>query len=207
MKRERICLIISLALAILITGMLVHERGLLVEVRAQNAQQELAEEVFRFHVIANSDSKKDQQLKMQVKEQVLSYMKEHLPEDADLTQTRKWVQTHLKDMETVAETVVRKYNSNYKVSVTVEQVLFPKKTYGDITFPTGEYEALRIKIGEAKGQNWWCCLYPNLCFIDAVHAVVPESGKEELQTVLEEDSYEMITSKADYKIKWFFFSR
>lgn len=81
---------------------------------------------------------------------------------------------------------------------------FPAKTYGDVTFPAGEYEALRIKIGQAKGQNWWCCLYPNLCFVDAVHAVVPEEGKDTLRQVLDKEEYEMVTA-SDYKIKWFFF--
>ena len=75
----------------------------------------------------------------------------------------------------------------------------------NITFPSGKYEALRIEIGEAKGQNWWCVLYPNLCFIDAVHAVVPEEGKRELKEVLEEDTYEMVTATSRFKIGWFFF--
>ena len=82
---------------------------------------------------------------------------------------------------------------------------FPEKSYGDITFPAGEYEALRIEIGESKGQNWWCVLYPNLCFIDAVNAVVPQEGKEELKQVLEEDTYKMVTATTPFRIKWFFF--
>ena len=82
---------------------------------------------------------------------------------------------------------------------------FPDKTYGDITFPNGYYDALRIEIGEAKGHNWWCVLYPNLCFVDAVHAVVPDEGKEELKEVLDEEEYEMVTATSKFKIKWFFF--
>lgn len=207
MKRERICLIIALCMAVVITGMLVQERSALVEVRAQKAQQELADEVLRFHVLANSDTKEDQELKMQVKEVILIYLKQYLPQSATLLETKQWVLEHLEELEEVAEEVLRSDASDYEVCAKLEKVKFPQKTYGDITFPAGEYEALRIEIGEARGENWWCCLYPNLCFIDAVHAVVPESGKQELKNILDDDSYEMVTTKADFKIKWFFFGK
>lgn len=205
MKREKICLMIALVMAFVITGALVKERGLLVEAREKAAREELASEVLRFHVLANSDSEEDQKLKLKVKENVLIYMKKHLPENPDLSQTRKWVADNLDEIEKEAEKILLEENSTYKVSAELENVLFPEKTYGDVTFPAGKYEALRIEIGAAKGQNWWCCLYPNLCFIDAVHAVVPEEGKQELQNVLEEDSYEMVTANTHFKIKWFFF--
>lgn len=205
MKREKICIIIALIIAFSITGALACERGLLVEAKAQQAQVELAGEVLRFHVLANSDSSEDQALKMKVKEAVLSYMKEELSQTVTLEETKAWVQEHLPEIEHVAEAVLLEAESDYDVSAGIERVLFPEKTYGDITFPAGEYEALRIKIGKAKGQNWWCCLYPNLCFIDAVHAVVPEEGKDRLQKVLDEDSYEMVTTNTNVKIKWFFF--
>ena len=134
-------------------------------------------------------------------------MKKHLPEDADLSETRNWVRENLKQLEGEAEKTLLEENSSDTVNAKLENVMFPKKTYGDVTFPAGEYEALQIEIGEAKGQNWWCCLYPNLCFIDAVHAVVPEEGKQELENVLDEDSYEMVTANTHFKIKWFFFGK
>lgn len=194
-------------MALGITGALVKERGLLIEARTHAAQQELAGEVFRFHVLANSDSEEDQQLKLKVKENVLLYMKKHLPENSDLSETRSWVEGNLDEIEGEAEKTLLEESSTYTASAKLEKIMFPQKTYGDVTFPAGEYEALRIEIGEAKGQNWWCCLYPNLCFIDAVHAVVPEEGKQELENVLEEDSYEMITANTNFKIKWFFFGK
>ncbi len=205
MKRERICLLIAILMAAVITGGLVLERGLLVEARVERAQQELAQEVLRFHVLANSDSEEDQQMKMQVKDAVLSYMKKHLPENADLAATRQWAKEHLSDIESLAETILLDAACDYTVEAELAQVWFPKKTYGDVMFPAGAYEALRVKIGAAQGQNWWCCLYPKLCFTTAVHAVVPDEGKQELAAVLNDDSYEMITAKTDYKIRWFFF--
>lgn len=207
MKKEKICLMIALVMALIITGTLVRERHFLVEARAKVSQEELAGEVLRLHVLANSDGEEDQQLKLKVKENVLLYMKKHLPKDADLSETRNWVRENLKQLEGEAEKTLLEENSSDTVNAKLENVMFPKKTYGDVTFPAGEYEALQIEIGEAKGQNWWCCLYPNLCFIDAVHAVVPEEGKQELENVLDEDSYEMVTENTHFKIKWFFFGK
>ena len=82
---------------------------------------------------------------------------------------------------------------------------FPDKTYGDVTFPRGYYDALRIEIGKAEGENWWCVLYPNLCFLDSVHAVVPEEGKDKLKNVLDEEEYEMVTTLSKFRVGWFFF--
>ena len=77
--------------------------------------------------------------------------------------------------------------------------------YGDCTFPEGSYETLKIEIGEARGRNWWCVLYPALCFTDAVHPVVSGEGKEELEEVLDEDTYDFILHPARTKIRfrWF----
>lgn len=81
---------------------------------------------------------------------------------------------------------------------------FPEKTYGDCTFPAGNYDALRITIGEAKGKNWWCVLFPSLCFVDTVHGVVPEESKELLKNVLTEEEYESLFTpgKSEYKVRW-----
>ena len=89
---------------------------------------------------------------------------------------------------------------SYKSSASVTVTDFPEKSYGEYTFPAGKYQALQIVIGEGKGQNWWCVLYPNLCFTDSLRAVVPEEGKEQLKEVLTEEEYEEIT---EVKIKWF----
>ena len=185
-------------IAILITG-------LLVNAKKNEMQDELARQVFRFHVLANSDSEEDQALKMKVKEAIIAYMKQELPESDSVETTKKWARENLVQIEQVAAEIIAEEGYEYSVKAEVTTCDFPDKTYGDITFPAGEYEALRIEIGQAKGQNWWCVLYPNLCFIDAVHAVVPEKGKNELKEVLEEDTYEMVTTTTRFKIGWFFF--
>lgn len=195
---KKVCILAGIAIAFVVTGMMMN-------VKKDQMQKELAEEVFRFHVLANSDSEEDQNLKMKVKEAVITYMKEELPESESVTMTKHWASTHTEEIEALSEQVVQEEGYNYEVKAQVTTCDFPDKTYGDITFPAGSYEALRIEIGQAEGQNWWCVLYPNLCFIDSVHAVVPEKGKKELKHVLEEDTYEMVTTTTRFKIRWFFF--
>lgn len=195
--KKKICVIIGIGIAVFVTGVMVRGKN-------RSMQKELAEQVFRFHVLANSDSEEDQALKMQVKEAVISYMKQELPTSESAEVTKAWASKNLPDIVRVAEQVVKEKGYSYPVQAEVTTCDFPDKTYGDITFPAGEYEALRIEIGEAKGQNWWCVLYPNLCFIDAVHAVVPKEGKEELKEVLKEDTYRMVTTTSRFKIGWFF---
>lgn len=197
-RKQVICIGAAVLLAAILTGSLT-------ERKIQTLQKNMAQEVFRFHVLANSDSEKDQSLKMQVKENVIAYMKKHLPESENAEMTKDWVFMHLSELANVAKTTLRREKCNDDVIVEVTNCYFPDKTYGDITFPKGEYDALRIKLGKAEGENWWCVLYPNLCFIDAVHAVVPEEGKNELKNVLEEEEYEMVTVMSKFKIKWFFF--
>lgn len=197
-RKYILCLIFGLAAALFVTG-------LAVNAKQAKIQKNMAEEVFRFHVLANSDSEEDQNLKLKVKEGILAYMREQLPESDSVEMTKAWAVSDLETIRERAQQIISEEGYDYSVQAEVTTCYFPEKTYGDVTFPAGEYEALRIEIGEAKGQNWWCVLYPNLCFIDAVHAVVPEEGKQELKEVLDEDAYEMVTTTTRFKIGWFFF--
>ena len=197
-KKQVVCTIVALLMAVCVSG-------IFAEAKVVQVQKRMADEVFRFHVLANSDSEKDQAMKMKVKEEVIFYMKKQLPESESVEMTRTWATSHLTEIEKVAEETLRREGCQHSVTAEVTNCYFPDKTYGDITFPKGDYDALRIKIGEAKGQNWWCVLYPNLCFIDAVHAVVPAEGKEDLKKVLDEKEYEMVTTTSKFKIRWFFF--
>lgn len=195
---KKVCILVGILFSFLVTGILVN-------VKQAGMQRELAQQVFRFHVLANSDSEEDQELKMKVKEAVLAYMKQELGHSDSVDETKQWANENLGQLEEVAGQVIAGEGYDYAVSAQVTMCDFPDKTYGDITFPAGEYEALRVEIGEADGRNWWCVLFPNLCFMDAVHAVVPEEGKQELKEVLEEDTYKMITATTRFKIGWFFF--
>ncbi|XCP85749.1 stage II sporulation protein R [Roseburia hominis] len=201
-KKSVICLVAAVLMAGVLTGSVVH--GQRVSERVKKTQEDLAGEVFRFHVLANSDSEEDQALKMRVKEAVISYMEEELPEAESAEETKEWARAHVEDIEEVAGDVIHEEGYGYAVKAKVTECEFPDKTYGDVTFPAGRYEALRIEIGEGEGHNWWCVLYPNLCFLDCVHAIVPEEGKEELKEVLTDEEYEMVTAGTKFRIKCFF---
>lgn len=202
-RRSRICAVIAVLTGVVLTGSVLRARE--VNAKVQETQKELAGEVFRFHVLANSDSEKDQALKMKVKEEVLSYMKEELPDAENAEETKAWAKANLEEIEELTETVIRNEGFGYTAHAEVTKCDFPDKSYGDVTFPAGRYEALRIEIGKGGGHNWWCVLYPNLCFLDAVNAVVPEEGKEELKGALTDEEYELVTMGTDFKIRWFFF--
>ncbi len=198
-RARRTVAVLSLLLAALVTGIFAWR----MDVTAQNELQEhLAEEVFRFHILANSDSEEDQKLKMDVKEQVLAYLEQEMPEDLDVDETKAWMRANTDELKKVCENTVDMQGYSYPVNVAVTTCYFPEKTYGDVTFPAGNYEALRVEIGAARGHNWWCVLYPNLCFLDSVHAVVPEEGKKELKEALTAEEYEQVTAATDFHITW-----
>ena len=172
-------------------------------------QQGIAGEVFRLHVIANSDTEKDQELKLKVKTRIVEYLKEISGEDAGLEETKEAVLTHLTEIEQEAENLIEEQGFDYPVEVVVEKTYFPEKTYGDCTFPAGEYEALKVKIGSAKGQNWWCVLYPSLCFLDDTYGIVTEEKKEDLKEVLTAEEFQEILGdsrekkKLRFGFRWF----
>ena len=211
-KKDRIkkiiCVILGICIGAFLTGAYVSQRAMEVDARISKIQGNLSKEVFRFHVLADSDSDEAQSVKLKVRDKVLEYMKQTMSGNEDMvsaSQTKKWAKEHLREIEDVAESVIREEGYSYRAKAEVSVCYFPDKRYGEIVFPQGYYDALRIKLGKAKGQNWWCVLYPNLCFTSATCAVVDEEGKEELREVLTDEEYEMVTAASDFKIKSFFF--
>ncbi len=197
----KICFVLAVILASIITSG-IYSR---VDAAAQEKLQEhLAQEVLRFHVLANSDSDEDQELKLQVRDAVLAYMEENMPEEDSADAVKDWARAHIDAIEDVSRSVITENGADHPVSAAVTTCWFPDKSYGDVTFPAGNYEALRIEIGAAEGHNWWCVLYPGLCFMDTVNAVVPDEGKEKLKNILTEEEYSRVTADTDFKISWFF---
>lgn len=199
-----VMIILALLLAAIITGLFVRKEHLTDQARLQ---EDLAREVLRFHILANSDSEEDQALKMAVKEQVLQYLESEMPETMDVGETKLWMRRHVDELEALSRGIVEAQGYDYPVTAAVTTCWFPEKTYGDVRFPAGNYEALRVEIGAAEGHNWWCVLYPNLCFLDAANAVVPEEGKQKLQNVLTEEEYAEITAGTDFEIRWYIWDR
>lgn len=136
------------------------------------------EELIRFHVLANSDSDEDQALKRAVRDAVLKEVSPRLAESHSLEESRKILTDLRPEMERIGESVVRAWGKDYEVKTDYGHFPFPTKSYGTLVLPAGEYEAVRILIGRAEGSNWWCVLFPPLCFVDIEHSTaVPVDGK------------------------------
>lgn len=173
----------------------------------EKLQEGIAGEIIRFHVLGNSDSQEDQQLKLRVKDGLVEYLKPMLSGAKNVDETREILQEHTVDIQQKARELIAQEGYPYGATAELTTCYFPIKTYGDCTFPAGNYEALRVEIGAADGKNWWCVLYPNLCFIDALHGIVPEEQKQELQHVLTEEEYDSLFQEQKIKFKFWIWDR
>ena len=164
---------------------------------------DISDNVFRLHVIANSDSKEDQNLKYIVRDNVLDYVAQISTTASSKEDIINILQNHLTEIEAIALDTIRKNGFDYSVCVEIGNFSFPTKKYGDIILPPGYYDSLKIQIGEATGQNWWCVMFPPLCFVDVTSGIVPEESKELLQSNLSEEEYNLISEEStDVKVKF-----
>ena len=171
---------------------------------AQNVSTDIANSVFRLHVIANSDSKEDQELKFKVRDCLLNYMKEICGSCEDKAEAISLVKEHQDEFNAIAKQTILDDGYSYDVKINIGNFEFPTKDYGDISLPAGFYDALRVEIGDAKGQNWWCVMFPPLCFVDVTSGVVPEDSKEQLEDNLSEEEYALVSEDFDFKIQFKF---
>lgn len=171
----------------------------------ETIQRGIAKEVLRFHVRANSDREEDQRVKMLVKEQVVAYLQPVLQDAEDVEKTKELVLEQLPEIEAQAETILKQEGCDYGVSAKVGMSDFPEKTYGDCRFPAGTYEALILELGTGEGHNWWCMLYPGLCFLNESYGIVTADKKAELKNVLTDTEFSWITDwdKVRIGFKWF----
>ncbi|KHO40355.1 stage II sporulation protein R [Clostridium tetani] len=147
----------------------------------------LSEKLIRFHVLANSDLEEDQKLKMEVKNSVLEYIYPKLSNSNNISESRRILMENTKGIEKIAKDVISEKGYNYDLKLELTHDNFPIKTYGNITLPQGNYEAFRIIIGEGKGKNWWCVMFPPLCFVDVTKGEVAyEETEKVMKTYLEE---------------------
>lgn len=160
---------------------------------AQSVSSDISESVFRLHVIANSDSQEDQNLKYVVRDNLLSYMNEICKNTTNKEEAIQIAQHHENDFKQIALQTIREQGFSYDVNIRIGIFEFPTKHYGDISLPAGFYDALRVEIGEAKGQNWWCVMFPPLCFVDVSSGIVPEESKELMQDNLNEEEFALVS--------------
>ncbi|PHV70135.1 stage II sporulation protein R [Sporanaerobium hydrogeniformans] len=175
-----------------------------LDLYSSQVNKALSSKVIRFHVVANSDTVEDQLLKQQVRDEIISYMEPMLEDSTSIEQTRSLIEQNKETIEELAQIVVKRNAKDYPVYVGLDYANFPTKSYGDIVFPAGRYEACRIIIGEGKGENWWCVMYPPLCYVDASNGVVPIEGKEELKKELNKEQYNLVAhaNNREYHIRF-----
>ena len=187
--------IAAIAVLFLFTGVLMvfYRRG----VAEQRRQQDIAEEILRLHVVANSDSEEDQALKMEVKESIVTYLRGIMGDAKSVEEARLEIQKRLPEIEDLAREKMKMEGYDYEADAVLGKCYFPVKEYGDLTFPAGEYEALKVNLGKSAGKNWWCVMYPTLCFVDSTYQIVPETSKEKLKENLTEEEYNSLLDGGD----------
>ena len=164
----------------------------------------ISDSVFRLHVIANSDSNEDQELKYKVRDAVLEYMNSITIDCSSKEEAIQIAKEHKDEFYKIAKQTIEENRYDYSVNIKIGNFNFPTKTYGDISLPAGNYDALRIEIGNASGQNWWCVMFPPLCFVDVSSGVVPDESKEIMQDNLSTEEYTLISdlNSSDVKFKF-----
>jgi len=165
----------------------------------------IANSVFRLHVIANSDSPEDQNLKYIVRDAVTEFIKDITKNSNSKEEVIRIAKNNLDKLELIALNTIKEQGYNYSVKISIGNFSFPTKNYGDITLPAGFYDALKIEIGNAEGQNWWCVMFPPLCFVDTTTGIVPDDSKEILKENMQEEEFELISeATTELKIKFKF---
>ena len=155
---------------------------------------DVADKIIRLHVVANSDSPEDQQLKLQVRDKVISRMSKRFEGLKNIAEVKGIIEESLGEIETIARETIEENGNLYDVKAAFVRTDFPTKVYGNLTLPAGTYQALNIVIGEGKGKNWWCVMFPPLCFIDVARGVVPEKTMKELKESLTGQEYRLLLS-------------
>lgn len=170
---------------------------------ANDVSKDLSDNFFRLHILANSDSDSDQALKLKVRDNIISYMNTLSYDGLNKNEAIELTNSHLIAFQEIAEKTIAGEGYNYDVKLEVGNFYFPTKEYGNISLPAGYYDALKIEIGEAKGQNWWCSLFPPLCFVDISAGIIDEESEEYLRENLSEDEFSIITDDSgDIKFKF-----
>ena len=160
--------------------------------KISTASEDYKNKLIRFHVIANSDSDEDQNLKLKVRDAVIDYLQPKLELSGSIEESETIIKREYKELENISKNIVLENGYKYDISVGIDYSTFPTKQYSNVVLPAGEYKALRIIIGEGKGKNWWCVMFPPLCFVDEQSSIIDTETDKKLREILTEEEYELI---------------
>lgn len=178
--------------------------GVTEESKGKKAQEAIASNILRLHILANSDNEEDQNLKLAVRDKVVTMLRKEMKGAKNVKEAKAVVQSRISEIEKIAEAEMHGLGYDYSAKASLDTSYFPIKKYGDLTFPAGEYEALKVNIGKAEGKNWWCVMYPSLCFVDSTYQIVPKESKEEIKKSLTEEEYEVLLGGGKEDVKFGF---
>jgi len=159
---------------------------------AEKVNQDLSDSMIRLHIIANSNSDADQALKYRVRDAVIDYMTDHMGSLKNKEAAGTYVREHLAELETVASKIIAEEGFSNPVKVSFGKYPFPTKRYENVMLPAGFYDAVKVEIGQAEGENWWCVMFPPLCFIDDSRGEMEEEYMDVLKNELSSEEMDII---------------
>ncbi|WP_330647528.1 stage II sporulation protein R [Romboutsia sp.] len=185
--------ILILSLIAIISVMTISISGEVKKI--STASEDYKDKLIRFHVIANSDSDEDQNLKLKVRDAIIDYLQPKLLESESIEESESIIKKEYAELEKISKNIILENGYNYDIQVGIDYSEFPTKQYSNVILPAGGYKALRIIIGEGKGKNWWCVMFPPLCFVDEQKGIIDKDTDDKLREVLTEEEYELISQK------------
>jgi len=168
--------------------------------KIQTISEDYKDKLIRFHVLANSDTEEDQELKLKVRDAIIEYLQPKLLKSKDINQSEEIIESEYTNLENIAKEVINENGYSYDVKVGIEHTQFPTKQYSSVVLPAGEYKALRIIIGEGEGKNWWCVMFPPLCFVDEEKGIIDQETDQKLKEVLTDEEYDLIAMKRESEV-------
>lgn len=195
--KKRIYILFSILITILLLTTLVISKEI---TKIEACSYDYKEKLIRFHVIANSDTDDDQELKLKVRDAVIAYLQPKLENSKAIEESEAIIKDEYDNLEKISKNIVSENGYDYSVNIGLQYSDFPAKQYSSVVLPAGKYKALKIIIGEGKGKNWWCVMFPPLCFVDEQNGVIDEKTDEKLKEILTPQEYDLIMAKNQTKV-------
>lgn len=202
MKRNLLFITICLIICLIYPTYANRLSATLCNAYLDSKQNDLSRKVLRFHVLANSNTSVDQDIKLMVRDVVGAYLSPMLEEAHSLSESKDIIAEHLFDIEALANSTLSRNHFKYHATAYLGYADFPEKEYNHYTFPKGDYETLTISLGKGKGNNWWCVLYPAMCFQGSVYELPSQNSEEALRKVLTAEEFEAVKKSGNYKIRF-----
>ena len=189
----------SLCISLIFTSLV----AIYASVEELSAQERIAEEIIRFHILPNSNTEADQELKMLVQQEVLHQVEQLTSRGKNIKETREIITANLNNIEETARQIIVAAGENYHIHARLDNIFFPRVVYEDMVLPRGYYEALQITIGQGQGQNWWCVMFPMMCFVEGAKGGSTEEMRQLMEGVLTAEEKGAMFNVRFRSVEWF----